>query len=137
MICRQLGLGFPKKALSTARYGMPWRFVMHNFNCSGDELSITHCHYIGPRKGRCRYYDVAAVQCTPYAPDLVMDVGELKHSMYAESRSLQLLRCAYEEKTVLPRKLLLSGTGQNVLIAPFSGSQPASGIGAQLLFPIQ
>merc|ERR1712168_75862 len=97
VVCRQLGLGYPKKALSTSRFGLPRRFAMYNVKCSGDELSITHCHYLGYRKGRCRYYDVASVQCTPNAPDLVMDVGELKFSMHVQSRSLKMLGCAYEE----------------------------------------
>jgi len=96
VVCRQLGLGYPQKALSTSRYGIPRRFALHNVKCSGDELSVTHCHYVG-RKGRCRYYDVASVHCTPNAPDLVMDIGELKFSLRAHNEKLERLGCAYEE----------------------------------------
>lgn len=97
VICRQLGLGYPKKAMSTTRYGMVREMAMYNVKCSGDELSITHCHYKGPDVGRCRYYDIAAVDCTPYAPDLVMDVLELRKSIQLDSRTLYSLSCAYEE----------------------------------------
>lgn len=102
VVCRQLGLGFPEKALSTTRYGMVREFAMYSVECSGDELSITHCHHLGPDKGGCRYYDIAAVHCTPNAPDLVMDVEELRRSVYIDSRKLMTLSCASEEKCLAP-----------------------------------
>jgi len=97
VVCRQLGLGYPKKALSTTKYGMVRSMAMYDVKCSGDELSITHCEYVKPDRGRCRYYDIASVDCTPNAPDLVMDVAELKNSITIESKTLQSLSCAYEE----------------------------------------
>ena len=45
--------------------GMVREMAMYSVKCSGDELSITHCNYKGPDRGRCRYYDIAAVDCTP------------------------------------------------------------------------
>lgn len=97
VICRQLGLGYPKKAMSTTHYGMVRQLAMFNVKCSGDELSLSHCDYKGPSSGRCRYYDIASVECTPNAPDLVMDVKELENSVRIDTRSLESLGCAYEE----------------------------------------
>ena len=54
VVCRQLGLGYPLKAESTTRFGMIREMAMYSVKCSGDELNIEHCAYMGPRFGRCR-----------------------------------------------------------------------------------
>ena len=48
--------------------------------------------------GRCRHYDLAAVECSHTAADLVMDVAEMKESITIWSQSLDTLMCAYEEQ---------------------------------------
>ena len=45
-----------------------------------------------------RYYEIAAVKCTPDAADLVMDVQELQQSVYVEEKPLEKLTCAYDEQ---------------------------------------
>ena len=54
VVCRQLGLGYPLKAVSTTRFGMIREMAMYSVKCSGDELNVEHCHYQKPGFGRCR-----------------------------------------------------------------------------------
>ena len=52
VVCRQLGLGFPIKGESSSRFGIPRQLALFNVKCSGDELSVTHCHHVGDDVGR-------------------------------------------------------------------------------------
>ncbi|XP_065653523.1 lysyl oxidase homolog 2A-like isoform X1 [Hydra vulgaris] len=95
--CRQAGLGYAKRGFSSSEYGLQRRLVMFNVMCSGDEMALNQCFYKGYGKGRCRFYDMASVECSETAPDLVMDFKELEDSIHVESKFLLELSCAYEE----------------------------------------
>ncbi|XP_057307160.1 lysyl oxidase homolog 3A-like [Hydractinia symbiolongicarpus] len=95
--CRQAGLGYARKGYSSSKYGLTRRLAMYDVICSGDELSLSHCFHKGIGKARCRYYDMAIVECSDKAPDLVMDYRLVKKSIRVESRGLYELTCAYDE----------------------------------------
>ena len=108
--------------------GLNRRKALYSIKCSGDELRLQYCHHETEETGRCRYYEMASVECSECkelvffstfsythlvflkfcqffsifllidAPDIVMDYREMKKSMFIESRYLYELSCAYEEK---------------------------------------
>ena len=43
--------------------GMNRRKAMFDVKCSGDELKLQYCHYKNETNGRCRYYEMASVEC--------------------------------------------------------------------------
>jgi len=100
VVCRQLGLGFVKNAFKTYKFGVNYRKAIYNLKCHGNESNIYDCHY--DTYGRCRYYDMASVICTKYAPDLVMDINTFKDSIKVESHTLRQLRCSFEERCLSP-----------------------------------
>jgi len=97
VVCREAGLGYARRGFSTSKYGMNRKMAMYNVKCSGDELSIKHCKHAGFFRGRCRFYEMASVECSETAPDLVMDYRYLQKSVQLQSESLMELGCAYEE----------------------------------------
>ncbi|XP_066927214.1 lysyl oxidase homolog 2B-like [Clytia hemisphaerica] len=96
--CRQAGLGYAVRGFSTSKHGLNRRKGLYNIKCSGDELRLQYCHHETDKTGRCRYYEMASVECSRYAPDIVMDYREMKRSMRIESRPFNELTCAFEEK---------------------------------------
>eukprot|EP00111_Clytia_hemisphaerica_P018020 TCONS_00053338-protein len=110
--CRQAGLGYAIRGFSTSKYGLSRRKGLYNIKCSGDELRLQYCHHETDKTGRCRYYEMASVECSRYAPDIVMDYRQMKKSMRIESVSLVNLQCAFEEKC-------LSNTAKNYITYPF------------------
>jgi len=100
--CRQAGLGYARRGGTSSKYGLQRRLAMYDVKCSGDELALKHCFHKEEEEGRCRYYEMAVVECSKTAPDVVMDYRELKKSIRVESRTLYDLSCAYEENCLSP-----------------------------------
>jgi len=100
VVCRQLGLGFVKWASRSYKFGINYRKRMFNVKCTGRENELSECSYSD--YASCRYYDMASVICSKYAPDLVMDIHKFKESILVESHYLYQLRCSYEEKCLSP-----------------------------------
>eukprot|EP00794_Sanderia_malayensis_P005465 gene5465-6148_t len=97
IVCRELGLGYAKRGFSSASYGFAHRIAMSDIKCSGDENSLKDCHHAGYFRGGCRYYEMASVECSKTAPDLVMDFKYLEKSFLISNPILARLMCAYEE----------------------------------------
>lgn len=98
--CKELDLGFVKWASRSYKYGVNYRKRMYDVRCHGNESSLFECSY--GSSGRCRYYDMASVVCSKYAPDLVMDISKFKESIKVESHTLWELKCSYEERCLAP-----------------------------------
>ena len=77
--------GYARRGFSTSVYGLNRKLGMYNVRCSGDELSVADCKY--KTSERCRYYEMASVECSTSAPDLVMDYRFLQKSVMLESVS--------------------------------------------------
>ncbi|XP_065071306.1 lysyl oxidase homolog 2B-like [Rhopilema esculentum] len=97
VLCRELGLGYAVRGFTTSKFGFADKFAMHNVRCSGDENSLKDCYHTGYFRGSCRYYDMASVECSKKAPDLVMDYFYLKDSFQVENPYLAQLACAFDE----------------------------------------
>ena len=50
--------------LTSLFVGLARRKAMFDVRCSGDELALKYCHHKTPRTGRCRYYEMASVECS-------------------------------------------------------------------------
>jgi len=97
VLCRELGLGYAKRAFSTSKFGFASKIAMFNVRCSGDENSLADCYHTGLFRGSCRYYDMASVECSKTAPDVVMDYFYLAKSFKVTKPLLAQLVCAYDE----------------------------------------
>ncbi|XP_066932365.1 lysyl oxidase homolog 2-like [Clytia hemisphaerica] len=100
VVCRQLGLDFVKWAGRSYKYGLNYRKRMFDVRCKGSESELSECSYSD--YSRCRYYDMASVICTQYAPDLVMDIHLFKQSIKVDTHPLHHLRCSFEERCLSP-----------------------------------
>ena len=97
VVCREAGLGFPKRGYSTKQFGDSNKVAMFRTRCSGDEISLLYCFHNKKdtiRKTKWCGKWVAAVECTRNAPDLVTDYKEVKKTMKLERIARQELHCA-------------------------------------------
>ncbi|XP_053313970.1 lysyl oxidase homolog 3 isoform X2 [Spea bombifrons] len=68
VICRELGFGSAKEALTGARMGQGMGPIhMNEVRCTGDESSLWECQYKNITEEDCKHSEDAAVKCnTPY-----------------------------------------------------------------------
>uniref|UniRef100_A0A2A4J826 protein-lysine 6-oxidase n=1 Tax=Heliothis virescens TaxID=7102 RepID=A0A2A4J826_HELVI len=98
-VCRHLGLGYAEQALQTYVFGFS-RITVSGLTCDGNENSLFEC------KLKQRTEDVkcpgdighaAAVVCTDYLADLVLDTVVIERSAHLADVMMFQLQCAMEE----------------------------------------
>lgn len=99
VVCRQLNLGYAKQAATQNYFGPTnLRVIMSGVICRVDEISIYNCQRDNWENATCSSrYKLAGVICVDALPDLVINTEALKKEMRLESKTVDWLRCAYEE----------------------------------------
>lgn len=100
VVCRQLGLGYAQQAVQGNVFGpasddMP--LLLYKVTCTGDEMTLSECKALQPRKESSKCEWVAGVVCSHELPDLHLDLELVRDSVYMHDQSLHYLQCAMEE----------------------------------------
>ncbi|MEQ2205495.1 hypothetical protein XENOCAPTIV_000707 [Xenoophorus captivus] len=96
VVCRELGFGSAKEALSGGRMGQGVGYVhMNEVECSGFEKSLTECYFNRESVG-CSHEEDAAVRCN--VPAMGFNSRVVEQTTYLEDRPMYALQCAHEER---------------------------------------
>ncbi|CAH2059220.1 unnamed protein product, partial [Iphiclides podalirius] len=97
-VCRHLALGYAEQALQTDFFGSS-RIVLSGLQCEGNETNLFMCKHSDFGDVVCPGEKgfVAAVVCTQYLPDLLLDTIAIEQTAHLFDVPMYQLQCAMEE----------------------------------------
>ncbi|CAB3227745.1 unnamed protein product [Arctia plantaginis] len=97
-VCRHLALGYAEQAAQTNYFGNS-KIVLSGVNCEGNETNLFQCNHEEYGEVTCpgEVGHVAAVVCTHYLADLVLDTTAIERSAHLHDVMMFQLQCAMEE----------------------------------------
>lgn len=97
-VCRHLAIGYAEQAAQTDYFGSS-KIVLSGVHCEGNETNLFQCKHEQYGDVTCpgEFGHVAAVICTNYLADLVLDTAAIEFSAHLHDVMLFRLQCAMEE----------------------------------------
>ncbi|XP_050554173.1 lysyl oxidase homolog 2 [Spodoptera frugiperda] len=97
-VCRHLGMGFAEQALQTYIFGFS-NIILSGVSCEGNESSLFDCKHKQRGNVKCPgdIGHTAAVVCTHFLADLVLDTAVIERSAHLQDVMMFQLQCAMEE----------------------------------------
>ncbi|CAH0721254.1 unnamed protein product, partial [Brenthis ino] len=113
-VCRHLALGHAEQALQTDYFGSS-RIILSGVQCEGNETNIFMCKYQDFGDVTCpgKNGHVAAVVCTYYLADLVLDTTAIEMTAHLQDVPMFQLQCAMEENCLSKSAYEIQKTNAN------------------------
>ncbi|XP_045490332.1 lysyl oxidase homolog 2B [Pieris rapae] len=113
-ICHHLALGYAEQALQTDYFGSS-RIILSGVQCEGNETNLFSCKHRQFGNVMCPggKGHVAAVICSHYLADLLLDTNAIESSAHLQDAPMFQLQCAMEENCLSKSAYEIQKTNPN------------------------